>query len=216
MDNNRDYVSTEFPPYQTGKKLFALESKLKKNEQNPIMVHDGKIGITIQDYSNGTGDKNVIVRANINPSDVSILKKKMDAIEVMKHFKYTNRDELLSQSKIFGLPMTEGPYTGLCKVTKLFITRNPIINNEPARFPISVTVENGYGKKNVRENGATMIAPNSYQKDKSATIQMSDDDFSSQIYAVENHIKVFDIMYGGKILYPLYDNRWTAASNYGK
>ena len=90
------------------KKLIALYDRLRYTsynsyaqlhakgefEENGHKVHS-LIGISIQDYSSGTGDKNIITRFHLAPEQIQFLLSRVTA--GFPEFEW-------SQSKIFGVP----------------------------------------------------------------------------------------------------------------
>lgn len=199
-------IKNELVPYKTGKKMMSFTMKLLPSKDRPLGRCDGKIGIMINDYSAGTGDKAVIVSCNIDPKDVELVDRKICAIEVCKRFQYKNSDTLLEQTKIFGNPDEKG----LSRVTKLKIYRSPVSKSgEAYRLPIFVSIENGRAKKIVRQNGATQADSNSYVKEKMAMIQLSDDDFASMIIDVLCSIRRFETVYCTQAIKPVYEALWS-------
>ena len=88
-ENYQNSITDQICKVQTSKKLIALYDRLRYTsynsyaqlhakgefEENGHKVHS-LIGISIQDYSSGTGDKNIITRFHLAPEQWSYVKKK--------------------------------------------------------------------------------------------------------------------------------------------
>lgn len=80
-ENYQNSITDQICKVQTSKKLIALYDRLRYTsynsyaqlhakgefEENGHKVHS-LIGISIQDYSSGTGDKNIITRFHLDPN----------------------------------------------------------------------------------------------------------------------------------------------------
>lgn len=111
-ENYQNSITDQICKVQTSKKLIALYDRLRYTsynsyaqlhakgefEENGHKVHS-LIGISIQDYSSGTGDKNIITRFHLAPEQIQFLLSRVTA--GFPEFEW-------SQSKIFGVPDGNG------------------------------------------------------------------------------------------------------------
>lgn len=167
---------------QTNKKLIAFYDKLHIAPiEHYAQIHakgetdqtNGKvsslIGISIQDYSNGTGQNNIITQFNLAPEQVQFL---LTRIEVgFQDFEW-------SSDKIFGTPDANG----YSIAQKFVITRHSfkqdgtVLNN-----PWYISISNGHGIRVQNHTGGYYMKGyymkgGSYQQEKSAFINLNDMD----------------------------------------
>lgn len=147
--------------------------------------------ISIQDYSSGTGDKNIITRFHLAPEQIQFLLSRVAA--GFPEFEW-------SQSKIFGVPDGNGYSTA----QQFFISRH-VYNNqqEILTSPWRIQINNGKGIKKKNHNGGTYMQAQSFISEKSAFIQLTDMDFymllkraDSYIVNWENYVASFLIQNG--------------------
>ena len=171
-------ITDQICKVQTSKKLIALYDRLRYTsynsyaqlhakgefEENGHKVHS-LIGISIQDYSSGTGDKNIITRFHLAPEQIQFLLSRVTA--GFPEFEW-------SQSKIFGAPDGNGYSTA----QQFFISRH-VYNNqqEILTSPWRIQINNGKGIKKENRNGGTYMQAQSFVTEKSAFIQLTDMDF---------------------------------------
>lgn len=152
------FISRQISKYATTKKLIEFNDKMRLPpveyyahvQATGDKNHEGKnvtslIGITMLDYSNGTGDKTVSVEANITPDELMYIFSKLN--QGVEKFE-------MSQDKIFGEPDASGK----CSVTKLKIIRATVdAAGKPRNYPWFIQIENGKGIKavNSTSGGAT-------------------------------------------------------------
>ena len=121
MEDNR--IQNQIAIYMTNKKLCEFTDKLKPapieyyahmhaqgEEQADGIRAYSCIGVVLQDYSNGTGDKTVRVTANLSPGFFPFVLSRMQ--NDLDRFDFT-------EDKIFGEPDEHG----LSTVTKLSVKR---------------------------------------------------------------------------------------------
>ena len=91
-ENYQNSITDQICKVQTSKKLIALYDRLRYTsynsyaqlhakgefEENGHKVHS-LIGISIQDYSSGTGDKNIITRFHLAPEQIQFLLSRVAA-----------------------------------------------------------------------------------------------------------------------------------------
>ena len=117
-------ITDQICKIQTDKKLIAFYDKLLTTSYNSFAqlhakgeyVENGHkahslIGISIQDYSSGTGDRNIITRFHLAPEQIQFLLTRITA--GFPEFEW-------SQSKIFGNPDANGYSTA----QQFFISRH--------------------------------------------------------------------------------------------
>ena len=122
MEDNR--IQNQIAIYMTNKKLCEFTDKLKPapieyyahmhaqgEEQADGIRAYSCIGVVLQDYSNGTGDKTVRVTANLSPGFFPFVLSRMQ--NNLDRFDFT-------EDKIFGEPDEHG----LSTVTKLSVVRH--------------------------------------------------------------------------------------------
>ncbi len=103
-------------------------------QENGHKVHS-LICITIQDYSNGTGDRNIITRFNLAPEQIQFLLTRITS--GFQEFEW-------SQSKIYGNPDQNGYSTA----QMFYISRHPYDSKgQPMKSPWKIQIVNGKGIK---------------------------------------------------------------------
>ncbi len=197
MDN---YVSRQISVYKTGKALLEFNDKLNTApEESYAHIHAkgeelfgvkqySLIGMVLQDYSKGTGDKTVRVTANISPEQ---------ALFIYSRILVPVKDFYFYSEKIFGNPDKDG-YAQMAKIT---IKRSPNgTDGKPSRYPWGVFIENGKGIPQRSEIGGVYAKKDSYVCTAKAGIYINDEDFFTLFSRVESFIKVFEMTYGCKLI----------------
>lgn len=185
------FINKQITKYMTTKKLLEFNDKLRlpplefyahvhangdKNDKGKNVT--SLIGITMLDYSNGTGNKTVAVEANIAPDDL------MFVFENIKRGTQTYENR---QEKIFGEPDKDGK----CQVTKLTITRSPNMN-----YPWCIEIENGKAvKEKNSQTGGCHIKSGTYVKEASVKLNLNDYDLFKQLWRVEHYINAWEYTY---------------------
>ena len=188
-ENYQNSITDQICKIQTSKKLIALYDRLRctsynsyaqlhakgEFEENGHKVHS-LIGISIQDYSSGTGDKNIITRFHLAPEQIQFLLSRVTA--GFPEFEW-------SQSKIFGVPDGNGYSTA----QQFFISRH-VYNNqqEILTSPWRIQINNGKGIKKENRNGGTYMQAQSFISEKSAFIQLTDMDFYMLLKRADSYI----------------------------
>ena len=161
MEDNR--IQNQIAIYMTNKKLCEFTDKLKPapveyyahmhaqgEEQSDGFRAYSCIGVVLQDYSNGKGDKTVRVTANLSPGFFPFVLSRMQ--NDLDRFDFT-------EEKIFGDP----DENGLSTVTKLSIKRASVGNDGKRRnYPWCIIVENGRAVKEKTPTGGTHIKSGTY------------------------------------------------------
>lgn len=186
--------------YMTNKKLCEFNDKLRVPpvEHYAHMHAQGEkvangraysaVGIVLQDYSNGTGDKTVRVTCNTSPGLFGYLMSKMNA--GVDSFE-------LTEEKIFGEPDAHG----LSSVTKLWIKRASFgQDGKPRNYPWCIMLENGRAVKESTATGGIHIKSGSYQKDRSVFVNINDRDFFELVYRTVRYIELWELIYCPKVI----------------
>ena len=184
MEDNR--IQPQIAIYMTNKKLCEFNDKLKAA---PVEYYghlhaqgekvEGErsqrscIGIVLQDYSNGTGNKTVRVSANLAP----------------EFFAYA-----LSRVSL-GDPDKEGK----SMVTKVSIKRASVgPDGKKRNYPWCVIVENGRAVKEGTQTGGVHMKKGSYQKERQVFVNINDYDFFRLMQQTTRYINAWELTNGPK------------------
>lgn len=192
-------IQKQISIYMTNKKLCEFNDKLKLapveyyghlHAQGEKMSDGSRqrscIGMVLQDYSNGTGDKTVRVSANLSPEFFAYALSRV-SIGVDK-FEY-------AEDKIFGNPDEKG----LSMVTKVSIKRASVgADGKPRNYPWCIQVENGRAVKETTSLGGVHIKKGSYQKGRSVFVNINDYDFFRLMQQTSRYIEVWELTNGPK------------------
>lgn len=191
-ENNKDYgPRAQIHKYQTSKKLLEFTNKLVPAEVDYFgNVHSqggkgtipSRIGLTLLDYSNGTGKSSISLSANISPSEVAFLLNLV-----------TRGDPEVSfiQQKIIAAKKGND---GRAPVTKLEIVRTTKDKNGNERkLPWFVRITNGSGIPEESASGGQQCKPGSFQKEKEGFINLSDGDMFKALYETNTFIELWQI-----------------------
>ena len=173
--NYHPQISEQICKIQTDKKLIALYDRLRyaactnyaqlhaKGEysENNRKIHS-LIGITLQDYSKGTGEQNIIARFNLEPEQIQFFLTRITA--GFQEFEWNSE-------KIFGEPDPQGYSTA----QKFYISRHAFDKNgNPMKRPWYIQIQNGRGIKVQNANGGSYMQGKSFTAQKTAFIQLLD------------------------------------------
>ncbi len=173
--NYQQQVSEQICKVQTDRKLIALYDRLRYAAfSNYAQLHakgeysengrkvNSLIGITIQDYSNETGEQNIITRFNLSPEQIQFFLTRITA--GFQEFEWNTE-------KIFGTPDAQG----YCTAQKFYISRHAHDRNgQPMKRPWYLQIQNGKGIKVQNTNGGSYMQGKSFQIQKNAFIQLLD------------------------------------------
>lgn len=192
-ENEKNYISRQISVYKTDKKLVEFIDKLKpapaeyyahihsfgdKDESGVRQI--SCIGITLQNYTNGTGKNIKRVSANISPDEAEYIFNQLQ--NGVQEFNF-------QQEKIFGTP----DESGRSRVTKLRIIRAVTgSDGKPRRYPWYVEIANGTGEKVKKDNGGIFMKANSYQEQNKEYINLNDMDFYKLMIRVSKYIKAWE------------------------
>ena len=197
MDNNR--IQPQIAIYMTNKKLCEFNDKLKAA---PVEYYghlhaqgekvEGErsqrscIGIVLQDYSNGTGNKTVRVSANLSPEFFAYALSRVSlGVELFEFY----------EEKIFGDPDKEGK----SMVTKVSVKRASVgQDGKPRNYPWCVIVENGRAIKEGTQTGGVHMKKGSYQKERSVFVNINDYDFFRLMQQTTRYINTWELTNGPK------------------
>ena len=197
MDNNR--IQPQIAIYMTNKKLCEFNDKLKAA---PVEYYghlhaqgekvEGErsqrscIGIVLQDYSNGTGNKTVRVSANLSPEFFAYALSRVSlGVELFEFY----------EEKICGDPDKEGK----SMVTKVSIKRASVgQDGKPRNYPWCVIVENGRAIKEGTQTGGVHMKKGSYQKERAVFVNINDYDFFRLMQQTTRYINVWELTNGPK------------------
>ena len=187
--NTQTRITDQICKVQTDKRLIAMYDRLRyaafssyaqlhakgEYQENGRKIHS-LIGITIQDYSNGTGNKNVIAQFNLAPEQVQFLLTRIMA--GFQEFEW-------NQQKIFGEPDAQG-----FSIAQIFnISRHAVDNQgRVMNSPWRIQITNGKGVRMKNKNGGAYMKGGSFQALKSASIQLTDMDLFSLLKRVDSYI----------------------------
>ena len=146
------------------------------------------IGISIQDYSSGTGDRNIITRFHLAPEQIQFLLTRITA--GFPEFEW-------SQSKIFGNPDANGYSTA----QQFFISRH-VYNSkqEVQNSPWRIQIVNGKGIKKQNRNGGSYMQAKSFVSEKTAFIQLTDMDLYTLLKRVDSYITNWEAAYAPTLI----------------
>ena len=197
MDNNR--IQPQIAIYMTNKKLCEFNDKLKAA---PVEYYghlhaqgekvEGErsqrscIGIVLQDYSNGTGNKTVRVSANLSPEFFAYALSRVSlGVELFDFY----------EEKIFGDPDKEGK----SMVTKASVKRASVgQDGKPRNYPWCVIVENGRAIKEGTQTGGVHMKKGSYQKERAEFVNINDYDFFRLMQQTTRYINAWELTNGPK------------------
>ena len=197
MDNNR--IQPQIAIYMTNKKLCEFNDKLKAA---PVEYYghlhaqgekvEGErsqrscIGIVLQDYSNGTGNKTVRVSANLSPEFFAYALSRVSlGVELFEFY----------EEKIFGDPDKEGK----SMVTKVSVKRASVgQDGKPRNYPWCVSGENGRAIKEGTQTGGVHMKKGSYQKERAVFVNINDYDFFRLMQQTTRYINAWELTNGPK------------------
>lgn len=196
-----DYISNQIAVYKTNKVLVEFLDKLKTASlSNYAHIHaDGEqadngmrrtslIGILMKDYSRGTGDHAVTVKANISPDEARFLFNRLKAGFPAIDYK---------QEKIFGSPDEKG----YSQVTKLRIARaEKDSKGKPRNYPWYIEIENGKGLSAQNTNGGTYMKANSYVSAAKVCANLNDLDMFKLLGRTDSYIDAWEKSIGPSLI----------------
>ena len=139
-------------------------------QENGHKVHS-LICVTIQDYSNGTGDRNIITRFNLAPEQIQFLLTRITS--GFQEFEW-------SQSNI-----SRHPYDS---------------KGQPMKSPWKIQIVNGKGIKAQTKNGGSYMQPRSFQSEKTTAIQLTDMDLFTLLKRTDSYISNWETVIAASLI----------------
>ncbi len=187
--NYQTRISPQICKVQTDRKLIAVYDQLKYaalthyaqlHAKGEYKENDHKanslIKLTIQDYSNGTGDKNIIAQFNLAPEQIQFILTRITA--GFQEFEW-------SQSKIYGAPDAQGYSTA----QQFSISRHTNDSSgRPMKSPWRIQIVNGKGVKVQNQKGGSYMKSGSFLSEKNAFIQLTDMDLYTLLKRTDSYI----------------------------
>lgn len=215
--NYQTRVSPQICKVQTDRKLIAVYDQLKcaalthyaqLHAKGEYKENDHKanslIKVTIQDYSNGTGDKNVIAQFNLAPEQIQFILTRITA--GFQEFEW-------SQSKIYGAPDAQGYSTA----QQFSISRHTNDSSgRPMKSPWRIQIVNGKGVKVQNQKGGSYMKSGSFLSEKNAFIQLTDMDLYTLLKRTDSYITNWEacmapsLIANGKQAYEKQQQDWQA------
>ena len=187
--NYQTRISPQICKVQTDRKLIAVYDQLKCaalthyaqiHAKGEYKENDHKanslIKLTIQDYSNGTGDKNIIAQFNLAPEQIQFILTRITA--GFQEFEW-------SQSKIYGAPDAQG----YSMAQQFSISRHTNDSSRrPMKIPWRIQIVNGKGVKVQNQKGGSYMKSGSFFAEKNAFIQLTDMDLYTLLKRTDSYI----------------------------
>ena len=185
------WINNQIAVYKTNKKLCEFNDKLKAATVDYYAhIHaqgDGRANEegTGKD-SGGTGDKNVIVMANLSPEFFAYALSRVSiGVDLFEFY----------EEKIFGDPDAKG----MSPVTRVSIKRASFGQDGKARnYPWCIQIENGRAVKEKTQQGGVHMKKGSYQKDNSVFVNINDYDFFKLMHQTTRYINAWELTNGPK------------------
>ena len=213
--NYQTRISPQICKVQTDRKLIAVYDQLKcavlthyaqLHAKGEYKENDHKanslIKVTIQDYSNGTGDKNVIAQFNLAPEQIQFILTRITA--GFQEFEW-------SQSKIYGAPDAQGYSTA----QQFSISRHTNDSSgRPMKSPWRIQIVNGKGVKVQNQKGGSYMKSGSFLSEKNAFIQLTDMDLYTLLKRTDSYITNWEacmapsLIANGKQAYEKQQQNW--------
>lgn len=215
--NYQTRISPQICKVQTDRKLIAVYDQLKCaalthyaqiHAKGEYKENDHKanslIRLTIQDYSNGTGDKNIIAQFNLAPEQIQFILTRITA--GFQEFEW-------SQSKIYGAPDAQGYSTA----QQFSISRHTNDSSgRPMKSPWRIQIVNGKGMKVQNQKGGSYMKSGSFLSEKNAFIQLTDMDLYTLLKRTDSYITNWEaciapsLITNGKQAYEKQQQDWQA------
>lgn len=194
-------IQNQIALYMTNKKLCEFNSKLQaapaeyyghvhaqREKIGDQRMGTSAVGIVLQDYSNGKGDKTVRVAANLAPEFFGF---------ALFHLERGDDKFNFFEEKIFGEPNDKG----LCMVTRVSIKRASVgPDGKPRNYPWCVNVENGFAVKESNAQGGFHVKQGTYQKARAAYVNINDYDFYKLLVKVTRFIQAWELTHAPKVI----------------
>ena len=183
MASDKLTISNQTDPIKTGKQTLAFYPNIKPASKYKFgSLIEGKVKVWLYDFSQGK-ENGFLVTHNLDIKD---------CMHLANAAKKTGFFNPFSSSKIFGEPLAEGKYAGMCQMTQIKIVRyDKDTNGKPRNYPWLITVSNGYGRKLKNKDGGFYAQKGSVVMDKEATISLTDNDFLYEMTQIESYLDAY-------------------------
>ena len=190
MANNYNEITNQAAVERVNGRTIAFYPNLDVPELNSYGEGvQGKVKVTIQDYTKGKGDNSIFASFNLDLSDFYYL---------FQRAKISNMSDPLRRTKIIGWEKEKaGKFAGLSPTSKVTISRVPkTADGQPKNYPWIITIQNGYAKAMPGKVAGTFYeGSKTFQVVKEASMQFTDVDFLEKMTQVNNYIQMYkDVM----------------------
>jgi hypothetical protein len=157
-----------------------------------------RIGVVIQDYSKGTGDKCVRVKASLLPEEIKLFYCMAQNIPNAFNYPALNDDgKITYQTKIFGKPDKDKR----SQVTKFRLARQAADQHgEIRKLPWVFEIQNGTGVKVPTKIGGFYMQGDSFKLERKAFILLSDFDFFFQMSKAAQYVNIWELTMGAALI----------------
>jgi len=195
------YISRQISVYKTSKKLIEFNDKLniapiasyahihaQADDMGGGKKLYSNIGVVLQDYTTGVGEKTVRVSANISPDEAQFIFSRVQMGVESFDFK---------QEKIFGAPDKNGKSI----VTKLRVLRASTDSKGQTRdYPWYIEIENGAGVPVKNASGGIYCKGKSFISASKVYININDLDFFKLMNRVSQYITAWETAVGPALI----------------
>lgn len=140
MSKNYHEISNQVAAIQMDDRTVSFYANLEPVPKESFMeLINGKIKVSINDFSSGKGDSAVWAAYNLDLRDIKYLYQRA---------KLSHMPIPFQGKKIHGsYPITEGEYKGYCKSYHITITHSPVRKDHSvSKCPWNITISNGVAK----------------------------------------------------------------------
>lgn len=184
-----EQLTDQIHKIQTDNKLIAIYDRLRYapvasyaqlHAKGDYYENNHKVNslicVQLQDYSKGTGERNVIARFNLAPEQIQFFLTRIEA--GFQEYEW-------SQSKIYGNPDS----AGYSPAMRFIIARHAFDRNgTPMKNPWRIEISNGKGIKISNTKGGFYMKPGSYIEEKTVFIQLTDMDLFTLLKRTDSYI----------------------------
>ena len=209
MSQEKEYINNAISTYITKSNLLEFSDRMnpatvmnfanvhargKEKDANGRKVYS-TISILATDFSSGTGDKSKRTEANISPSEARYILAKVES-----GMNARGTGTIFESSKIFGPADSKG-YASM-RILKISRQQTKKVgeNEEPSKYPWTVSVDNGKAIKEGAANGAAWAKSGSYVSYAKVTVNLTDQDFFCMMSEVVSYINIWEMTFGSKII----------------
>nr|WP_303181799.1 hypothetical protein [Lachnoclostridium phocaeense] len=195
MGKSYNQVSGEIAAIQRKTITMAFSPRFSFVSQNEFReLVEGKIRLSLYDFSNGKGDNATYVYFNLDLADFKYL---------FQCAKQMYLPQPYFQTKIYGKTKeVQGQYTGMCKSFRLSVTRNEIRSDQSrSMYPWSIQITNGYGRaKPGPVEGTFFEEKSSFVEVGKVSILLTDIEFLDRLEALNAYLDEYRHYAASKLL----------------